>query len=104
VQSKHFHRWPCAQRISLAYLNQYSEEELEQLIEDYWTTLFDMRATMLEFEQLDQTLVQIINLGRTGVLPVDLPEPIPIRRGYQPVHEGHVFYQPEAHDLLLPKQ
>lgn len=101
MQSKHFHRWPCAQRISLAYLNQYAEEELEQLIEDYWTALFDTRAVMLEYEQLDQTLVQIINLGRQGVLPVDLPEPIPIRRGYRPVQEGHVFYQPEAHDLLL---
>jgi hypothetical protein len=101
LHCQQFHRWPSAQRLSLAHLGEYDEMALDQLLDDYWMSLFETRALMLENQQLDQTWVKIIQLGRSGLLPVDLSEPILIRRGFQPVKKGHVYYQPEAHDFSV---
>lgn len=93
-----FHRWPSAQRISLANWGDYDEIALEELLDEYWMSLFETRSAMLQLEYLDKTLEKVVALGKTGKLPEE-EEPSPIE-GLKKVRmgPGHVYYQPEAHE------
>jgi hypothetical protein len=95
-----FHRWPSAQRINLANLGEYDEIALDQLLDEYWMSLFETRSAMLELEYLDKTLGQVVTLGAKGKLPED--EAVSPIEGLEKVRIGpsHVYYQPEAHEYI----